>query len=153
MPEKSSLLSIRARIQFALKEYDYTIYRLSSSESERSKLTKQIKGTVTISAETLSVILEAFPNLSAEWLMRGEGTMTRTERKQAGLHQTIHTDGGTANVSGSGDVYAEPLPTADMIPDHALLQRIFKMQQDAISQRDKTIAAQELLIEQLRASK
>lgn len=153
--EKNEIEGIfRSRIKIAFQQYDYSVYKLTSNETDRARINKQINRESTISAETLYIILEAFPNISAEWLMRGDGPMLKSEAHQKELHQHVHAEGGTANVSGTGNVEVNKkseIPTE--IPDHALLQRIFKMQQDAISQRDKTIAAQELLIEQLRASK
>lgn len=41
----------------------------------RVKLTRQIKGTTSLSCDVLLYILVQFPDLSSEWLMRGIGDM------------------------------------------------------------------------------
>ena len=41
-------------------------------------LDKQIKGLRSVSIETIMSVLYAFPEISADWLMRGEGEMLNT---------------------------------------------------------------------------
>lgn len=42
-------------------------------------LDKQIKGLRSISIETVMSVLYAFPEISSEWIMRGEGEMIKQE--------------------------------------------------------------------------
>lgn len=42
-------------------------------------LDNQIKGLRGVSIETIMSVLTTFPNISAEWMMRGEGDMLKTE--------------------------------------------------------------------------
>lgn len=42
-------------------------------------LDRQLKGMRAISLETVMSVLNAFPEISADWLLRGDGTMTKTE--------------------------------------------------------------------------
>lgn len=49
-------------------------------------LDNQIKGLRGVSLETIISVLSTFPNISAEWMMRGEGDMFRAEA------QDINTD-------------------------------------------------------------
>lgn len=42
-------------------------------------LDKQIKGLRAVSIETIMSVLYAFPELSSEWLMRGNGPMLKSE--------------------------------------------------------------------------
>lgn len=42
-------------------------------------LDRQLKGRMALSLDTVNKILAANPNLSAEWLMRGEGPTSRTD--------------------------------------------------------------------------
>lgn len=44
-------------------------------------LSKQMSGERTISLETIGSILNTFGDVSAEWLMRGDGAMLRSEIK------------------------------------------------------------------------
>lgn len=45
----------------------------------QATLDKQLKGLRDVSLETVIKICTAFPNLSTEWLMRGEGPMYKSE--------------------------------------------------------------------------
>lgn len=42
-------------------------------------LDRQLKGRMALSLDTVNKILAANPNLSAEWLMRGEGSMSKLD--------------------------------------------------------------------------
>ncbi len=44
----------------------------------QKRLSRQLNGGATITFETISSILNAFQNISAEWLLRGEGEMYKT---------------------------------------------------------------------------
>jgi transcriptional regulator with XRE-family HTH domain len=50
-----------------------------SSGLKQTTLSDQINGESKISAITLTALLEYFPNLSAEWLLRGEGEMLKAD--------------------------------------------------------------------------
>lgn len=42
-------------------------------------LDRQLKGRMALSLDSVNKILSANPNISAEWLMRGDGVMTKAE--------------------------------------------------------------------------
>lgn len=44
----------------------------------QKRLSRQLNGGATITFETISSILNTFQNISAEWLLRGEGEMYKT---------------------------------------------------------------------------
>lgn len=44
----------------------------------QKRLSRQLNGGATVTFETISSILESFPDISAEWLLRGEGEMYKT---------------------------------------------------------------------------
>lgn len=44
----------------------------------QKRLSRQLNGGATITFETISSILSFYPNISAEWLLRGEGEMYKT---------------------------------------------------------------------------
>lgn len=50
-----------------------------SSGLKQTTLSDQINGESKVSAITLTALLEYFPNLSAEWLLRGEGDMIKAD--------------------------------------------------------------------------
>jgi len=96
---------LRNRIQMVLDSHKYTVYKLSTNESERSKLTNQIKGHTTISAMTVNRILETFPDVSAEWLLRGAGEMIKQPP------QSIVANGSAVNtgtMTGHASLTANP---------------------------------------------
>lgn len=53
-------------------------------------LDKQIKGLRSISIETLMSVLYAFPEISAEWLMRGSGDMIRKSQQNSAELERIN---------------------------------------------------------------
>ncbi|MDE6130790.1 MAG: helix-turn-helix domain-containing protein, partial [Muribaculaceae bacterium] len=59
-------------------------------EISQATLDKQIKGLRSISIETVQSVLNTFPEISAEWLLRGEGEM-------------LKSSGGGASVSCDGN--------------------------------------------------
>lgn len=68
--------SVRCRIKDILKVQGYSVLKLSNGNpSLQVKLNKHINGNTTISLETIELILSTFPNVSAEWLLRGTGEM------------------------------------------------------------------------------
>ena len=68
--------SVRCRIKDILKVQGYSVLKLSNGNpSLQVKLNKHINGNTTISLETIELILSTFPNVSAEWLLRGTGNM------------------------------------------------------------------------------
>lgn len=102
---------IRDRIKKVLKDHDNaSIYSLAGNETDRVKMTRQINGQVKVSMETVNRILERFPDVSAEWLLRGEGLMDRTHIVMPQQHrQDIHIEGSArAAISQSGSATIEP---------------------------------------------
>ena len=96
---------LRERIQMVLNAHKYSVYKLSTNESERSKLTNQIKGKTTISAMTVKRILNTFPDVSAEWLLRGAGEMIKQQS------QSIVANGSAVNngtMTGHASLTANP---------------------------------------------
>jgi plasmid maintenance system antidote protein VapI len=49
---------------------------------QQMTLWTQLNGRRKLSLETVRAILDTFPDVSAEWLMRGTGTMTRSNDEQ-----------------------------------------------------------------------
>lgn len=58
-----------------------------------------------ITYDVLLVVLEKYPDVSADWLIRGEGVWERTKIVTPPTHrQDIHIEGGPAAISQSGEV-------------------------------------------------
>ena len=72
--------SVSQRIKFFLKEQRLSVNQLSKLLNlKQNTLNGQLNGTANLSINTITPLLEAFPDLSAEWLLRGTGPMERTE--------------------------------------------------------------------------
>ena len=71
---------VRQRILQILDTKGVTISAFAKRNGEnQSKMNKQIKHSTTISIHTILLLLNQFPNISAEWLLRGTGEMYITE--------------------------------------------------------------------------
>lgn len=67
---------VKLRIRQALSEVGTNPTQLSKRFGVNQKtLNSQINGETTLSASTILLVLEAIPDLSAEWLLRGTGSM------------------------------------------------------------------------------
>ncbi len=73
------------RIREVLKEFSSNPTQLAKQFSVNQKtLNSQINDTTTLSVSTILLILKAFPELSAEWLLRGTGEMILPQEQNAG---------------------------------------------------------------------
>lgn len=89
---------VRQRVIDILNEYHTNPTKLSGEDKAMQKrLSRQLKGGATITYETLSTIINAFPELSIEWLMKGEGEMIRQDVNQSGWGN-INTASGNVSV-------------------------------------------------------
>ena len=71
---------VRQRISQILDTQGVTISAFAKRNGEnQSKMSKQIKHSTTISLHTILLLLNQFPNISSEWLLRGTGKMYITE--------------------------------------------------------------------------
>lgn len=67
---------VKNRIREILKEFSSNPTQLSKQFGVNQKtLNSQINDTTTLSVSTILLILNAFPEVSAEWLLRGNGEM------------------------------------------------------------------------------
>ena len=71
---------VRERILLIFSSFATNINKLSDGDTAlRNRLTRQINNDAAITIDTISVILTAFPEVSAEWLLRGKGQMILSE--------------------------------------------------------------------------
>lgn len=67
---------VRKRIQEILSKEKTTVnFLATSSGKNQAKLRNQIMVSTAISLDTILLVLERFPHISAEWLLRGNGDM------------------------------------------------------------------------------
>lgn len=68
--------SIRQRIKDILNHFNSNTNRLAGDDANfQNRLSRQINQGAAISCDTVSRVLIAFPDVSAEWLLRGKGEM------------------------------------------------------------------------------
>ena len=66
---------VKGRIKEYLKTKGSNPSKIAAAYSANQKtISSQINGTTTLSVSTILLILDHFPRLSAEWLLRGIGT-------------------------------------------------------------------------------
>ena len=74
---------IKSRIKKVLKIKKYTINAMAKEFGEnQSKLTKQINSSTAIGCNTVLLILSKYPDVSAEWLLRGTGDMLLSQEQK-----------------------------------------------------------------------
>lgn len=70
---------VRQRVIRILRENNSTVNSLSKGNSSlQRKFNRQINEGSAITIETISSILEAYPSVSAEWLLTGKGEMLKS---------------------------------------------------------------------------
>lgn len=72
-------MDIRKRLKDILLHYNETLNSISSDNAMQTRLTRQVNGGASITYETILRFLEIFPEVSAEWLLRGKGKMLLTD--------------------------------------------------------------------------
>ena len=69
-------ITVYQRIMLILEDKQVSVNALSKLvDMSQTTLNTQLKGERALSANVVSKVLVAFPDVSAEWLMRGVGTM------------------------------------------------------------------------------
>ena len=67
---------VRERILLIFNNFATNINKLSDGDTAlRNRLTRQINNSAAITIDTINVVLSAYPEVSAEWLLRGKGQM------------------------------------------------------------------------------
>lgn len=78
--------TIRQRIKHILSTKKSNPTKFSSGDTAMQKrLSRQLNGGAAITFETISNILSSFPDISAEWLLRGKEPMFNTESETSDI--------------------------------------------------------------------
>lgn len=73
-------IDVNQRVKEFMRKENLTTRELSRRiDMSESTMSSKIIGARKIDIDTLCAILNAFPDLSAEWLLRGEGSMYKSE--------------------------------------------------------------------------
>lgn len=77
--------SVLQRVKDIMDRYNISVTALSKKINvAQTTLNRQIQGEGIVSLATICSILDCFKDVSAEWLLRGEGTMIKGENEAKG---------------------------------------------------------------------
>ena len=80
-------VSLKERVRQMLTYKRKSVADLADNETLRVRYRRQINGDASLPYTTLALILDMFPDVSAEWLVMGRGEMIR---KDAITHNELH---------------------------------------------------------------
>ena len=96
--------AVSNRIKQFLKDNRYTVRTLASMLNvNEGTLANKLNGARGIDVETVCSLLELFPQLSADWLLLGRGSMMR--QYEMGTHIMQVNDEGDNQVNGNSDCH------------------------------------------------
>ena len=100
---------LKERIKHLLWRKKTTINRIADTDTERVRLSRQINGDMTlVTYDTIYKLLYMFPDVSAEWLVRGEGSMDRASEVAPKYYTINHNnnnhDNGIVNIGADMSV-------------------------------------------------
>lgn len=85
-------VTIHQRIMLILEDKQVSVNALSKLvDMSQTTLNTQLKGERALSANVVAKVLVAYPDVSAEWLMRGIGTMYHKEGADDSLYMVAET--------------------------------------------------------------
>ncbi len=96
----SNDLSLRQHIKELLHSKKVSINSFAKTTGvSQATINGQMNGDVKISASLICLVLNTFPDVSAEWLLRGEGEMYKSGSKDIVIN---NTNSHHNNINGSG---------------------------------------------------
>lgn len=159
----SSNFGISDRIKYVLSEKQISVAELAGSETQRIKFSRQLNGHNGLTLPVVVKVLDRFPEISAEWLIRGEGEMDKSNHFAPRVHVV---GGGSAFINehgvNIGTQKSDPLiiPSKDELENlmrspegFFSIRTIFDAKDDAIAQRDAIIHTLREQIAQLTKDK
>ena len=113
---------INQRIKSVLEDRQISISAFSKMIGmQQVTCNRQIRGGQAVSLGLIEGFVEKFDDISAEWLLRGEGSMYRKEESAGGVEEAISTN-----------MVAEPAPTYRAQPEQD--ESIWKAKYEAIKE-------------------
>lgn len=105
--------SIKERFLTIIKFNGLTINGLANqNKATQKRVSNQIKGDAEITLSTLMLLLDRFPELSADWLLRGEGDMYRNSGNQSIIMENKgivgnNNSGNSVNIGSTPNIAGE----------------------------------------------
>ena len=130
--EMENAVKQRIRDILRVKRSNLTIIA-EGVESVRVTLSRQISGRTALSFSTIDIFLDKFPDVSAEWLLRGEGDMFKHTNPA-----TIQTQNGGIGNTQNMNTYTEPI---DLLrTEIAAKNEQIKVKDEQLRSKDEQIA-------------
>ena len=127
--------AVKQRIKVLLEAKKATLNSIANGDTAlKMALSRQVNGTTAISQVTISLLLSKFPDLSAEWLLRGAGDMlissvVPTERTPRDDRENTETTTATTRQRHGN----EPMDNATLT---AALEQIEQLQTELAQQKE-----------------
>ena len=161
---ETELNMARERIKFCIESSGKSVSMIAGGNGSpmQTKMSRQIYNDTMLTFDVIFHVLQAFPEVSAEWLIRGEGQMDKSNHFAPHVHVV---GGGSAFInehSVIGTQKSDPIiiPSKDELeklirsPEGFFsIRTIFDAKDDAIAQRDALINTLRDQIDQLTRDK
>lgn len=83
---------LKNRIQHLLKIKNCPIAWIDSNPTQQARLGRQINGAAAVTFSTIQKILYMFPDVSADWLIMGEGSIYKAEHIAPHIHHNSYNN-------------------------------------------------------------
>lgn len=101
---------LKERLQFLLRDRGIKVSSLADTESERVMIGRQINRSDTIvSYRTIVKFLNQLPDVDANWLVMGEGSMLKADHVAPHIHN-VKNEVHDSNAGGSINVGTQTIP-------------------------------------------
>lgn len=94
---------LKERIKHLLVYKKMTLSDLAKDEVLYKRLRRQINDDAMVPYSTIYMLLHMFPDISADWLVMGEGSMNKADHLDLRVYNEVHnsTAGGSINVGAT----------------------------------------------------
>ena len=97
--------AVKQRLRLILKEKHMPLASIGAeSDSLKVTLSRQVNGDTAVSFSVIALFLDKFPDVSAEWLLRGQGEMFKHTN-----HALIQTQNGGIGNTQNMNTFTEPI--------------------------------------------
>lgn len=129
---------LKERMRHILHMMRWPLTKFAENETQRARLGRQINGDAAVPYSTIVMFLTAFHEISADWLIMGEGSMYKSDHVAPRVYN--HNEVRDSSAGGSIHVGTSTIP----YPVQALL--------DEKDKRIKELESDKLLLKGLLAS-
>ena len=120
-------MDIRKQLKDILLRYNATLNSIAVDNAMQTRLSRQVNGGAAITYDTILHFLEIFPDVSAEWLLRGKGEMLISDN----LPKFYGTESDTEL-----DVHAELARKTAELEEYKLQNLRLEAQKDYLQERN-----------------